>query len=128
MRAAVKTSLVAAVASIPASFAAVILYVLVALHEVAGFKMLWVFALVPAIRGIPLAAVIGMLVARLPRSVPRLRFAILVGGIAAVGGALLAYWMTLKSPHVSAFVACLCFAVTWSVAAGFVAWLCPRVA
>ena len=116
----------AAVASFCATIAATVLYVVVALHERPDISTSFLVGLHPALEGIVLAVPAAVMFSFFQRRLNRVVFVIGAAATASVLGALLGFWVAGNSPHVSAKIAAVFLALTWSTAAVLVALFAAR--
>lgn len=130
MHRSVAAAVVAVTASIPATFAAVFLY----LQPMRGdsswnetLRAVLVFGVYPASRGVVVAAAIAVVLALVVNRVAGLAFALIASLAATFGGILVGYWSTIHTLHVSTPLAMAMCAITWLVTAVIVlAWSLTR--
>jgi hypothetical protein len=113
-------AVIAIVASLPATLAAVWLYLAILVREPFAWSQVHgvlAFGVFPSIYGAVLAIVPAVVLALLRQHLKQLPF-IGVAALAAVGGAIsLGLLVTRNSPHVSALYACALLAITWCATA-----------
>jgi hypothetical protein len=116
-----------ALVSVPATMAAVALYMVVVFHERPSQILLpdvVFFGFAPSIRGALLAAVAGALLGVLRTYTTRWQFVFLAVAVAAIAGSLLGLWVVGDSPHISSQKAATLLGLTWSCSAAILAFRC----
>jgi hypothetical protein len=120
---------VSALASIPATIAAVVLYMVVVFHERPALYLLpdaLFFGYMPAFYGAVVAAITGALLGVLRAKMNRVQFVLLAIGIAMILGCVLGFWLVGDSPHISRKIVAGLLAVTWSTMAAAVTLISER--
>jgi hypothetical protein len=120
---------VSVLASVPATMAAIALYMVLVLHERPAQILLpdvVFFGFAPSIRGALLAAVTGALLSVFRTHIGRWQFVVLSIVMAGIAGYLLGLWVVGDSPHLSARIAAMLLAATWSIMAVIVASVSVR--
>ena len=129
MKCAALFASISALASVPATMAAVALYMVLVFHERPAQLLLpdiFFFGYAPAMRGALFAACAGALLSLLRTAVGRWLFVLLATGLAAIAGCLLGVWVVGDSPHISSRIAASLLGVTWSIMAVIVASVAVR--
>jgi hypothetical protein len=108
-----------ALASIPATVAATLLYMALVFGERnwSALRLGFVFSIPLAIRGLPLALIAGLILWFVRRRSTRASFVLVALLTSALAGCVLGFWITEHSPHVSSPIAAALLAFTWAVVA-----------